>query len=757
MKGKKKTAAFMAVLLTMLQLAPAAAFGETAELIPAADPYSASFVMDAAIAEAAEEGSFDDVTETAVSEAALLSAGTNKATASDAVKIADHLYEVEYDHWNKEKAVMVSSLLAKYPFLYDREEIDDDYWDAEKQINEHLDQWLTELPDDAKELYKKLNEEGVWGEFLNSLRRPLCTSCRTGDLIGRNFDWMYDDVDEYIIRVPADPATGRHASLGVGSAFFPTAIQWIIGMEDILPALTMDGINDAGVAINVNVVMSDTFGSGDTVGTGGMGTKKEPFVENMDNVCAGFVVRYILDRADSAAHAVELLKQANIYSVVSQEFHWMISDAKETYIVETVNDELLVLKSRGKEAAMSNFHVTHSEHCEEYEIVWPENEKISREKTYVIEKELMTRFSSLYFRYSMGVERYAMAKSDLSNIKDTAQMLSHMRGIRYKQSYVAGNEKRFWSDHNMYPYTDEQGNENQFTYYDNTEYQEKERMKTFKKAQEKKKEIERIEKETGERMPGMVHTVHTSVYELSSKTLTVNVQERDTPFVFRFDDPVHTNITNLYINGDNVGPAVRCDEKGTEWTYNKANKVVTLMGDGEYVVEWNPWSSDITIVKAGSQKDDPSGGGSSSSSTSLKQTYSTKWIIDENGAWHIADRNGNLLKNCWLCDDAVPGNGKDVWYLIREDGTLETAGLVQDAAGRFYSPETTHNGYFGMIRYKNGFYNCGGQQIWLEFSAKHDGTFGMITNADGIEKLKAVYGVTPVKAGDQNIFYTASL
>ena len=252
----------------------------------------------------------------------------------------------------------------------------------------------------------------------------------------------------------------------------------------------------------------------------------------------------------------------------------------------------------------------------------------------------------------------------------------------------------------------------------------------------------------------MVHTVHTSVYDLSSKTLTVNVQERDTPFVFRFTDPVHTNITNLYINGDNVGPAVRCDEKGTEWTYNQANKVVTLLGDGEYAIEWKPWSSDITIVKAGGKKDDPSGGGSSSSSASSKQTYSSRWTVDENGAWHITDKNGNLLRNCWVCDDAVPENGKDVWYLIREDSTLETAGLVQDALGRFYSPETTHNGYFGMIRYKNGYYNCGGQQIWLEFSAKHDGTFGMITNADGIEKLKAIYGVTKYGIGNENSVYT---
>ena len=750
MKRRNMIASLLAALMVMMQMTPVMAFGETAELIPAADAVNASALMDEVTFEAAEEGFFEGEPAAAVSDAALLSAGTNKATASEVVKIADHLYEVEYDHWNNEKAIRVSALLAKYPVLYGG--VDDDSLTAEEMINAHLEEWKAELSNDELELYELLKQKELWGEFLNSLQRPLCTSCRTGDLIGRNFDWAYDDVDEYIIRVPADKTTGRHASLGVGSAFFPTFLQQIIGMEDILPALTMDGINDAGVAINVNVVMSDTLASGDTIGT----ISGEPFGTDAVNLCSGFVVRYILDRADSAAHAVELLKQANIYSVISQEFHWMISDAKETYIVETVDNKLLVLKSKAKEAAMSNFHVTHSEHYKEYEKVWPLDGTESEAVDYDITEEKLKNFSNLYFRYAMGVERYAMAKKDLSNIKEPAQMLSHMRGIRYKQTYVAGNEKKFWSDHNMYPYTDEQGNANQFTYYDNTDYQEKERMKTFKNAQAKKKEIERIEKETGERMPGMVHTVHTSVYEISSKTLTVNVQERDTPFVFRFDDPVHTNITNLYINGDNVGPAVRCDEKGQEWTYDKAKKVVTLTRDIEnYNIDWKTGPKDITIAEAGGQKDDPSSGGSSSAAP--KQTYSSRWNMDENGAWHITDKNGTLIKNCWVCDDVVPGNGNNIWYLIREDGTLETAGLVQDAAGRFYSTETSHNGYFGMIRYKNGYYNCGGQQIWLEFSSNHDGTFGMIINADGIEKLKAIFGVTPVKAGNGNVINTASL
>lgn len=85
-----------------------------------------------------------------------------------------------------------------------------------------------------------------------------------------------------------------------------------------------------------------------------------------------------------------------------------------------------------------------------------------------------------------------------------------------------------------------------------------------------------------------------------------------------------------------------------------------------------------------------------------------------------------------------------------------TAGLVQDNTGNFYSLETEHNRYFGMLRYKDGYYNCNGQQIYLTFNREHKGSFGAVTNAGGIEKLKAVYGLKQIGIGNESSVYTAS-
>ena len=85
-----------------------------------------------------------------------------------------------------------------------------------------------------------------------------------------------------------------------------------------------------------------------------------------------------------------------------------------------------------------------------------------------------------------------------------------------------------------------------------------------------------------------------------------------------------------------------------------------------------------------------------------------------------------------------------------------SAGLVQDLSGNFYSIETDHNGFYGMLRYIDGWYNCNGQQVYLRFSHNHDGSFGAVINPDGLAKLKEIYQVTPFAIGNQQCVYTAT-
>ena len=60
-------------------------------------------------------------------------------------------------------------------------------------------------------------------------------------------------------------------------------------------------------------------------------------------------------------------------------------------------------------------------------------------------------------------------------------------------------------------------------------------------------------------------TVHASCYDISSKELVVNVQERGTAFHFSLGQPgtYQEGATKLFVNGDNVGLATSCSEEGS--------------------------------------------------------------------------------------------------------------------------------------------------------------------------------------------------
>ncbi len=139
--------------------------------------------------------------------------------------------------------------------------------------------------------------------------------------------------------------------------------------------------------------------------------------------------------------------------------------------------------------------------------------------------------------------------------------------------------------------------------------------------------------------------------------------------------------------------------------------------------------------------------------TAGSATFSDKWFQDAAGIWRIRDGRGNVVKSAWLCDDAVAANGQNVWYLLNTDGTMLAAGLVQDNTGNYYSLETQHNGYFGMLRYVDGIYDG----IYMEFSKNHDGTFGALKNQSAIDALKARYGVTKFAIGNENCVYSKNL
>lgn len=196
-----------------------------------------------------------------------------------------------------------------------------------------------------------------------------CSEVRVDVNVGRNLDYYINGNAAAIIKVNkytdsgVEPKIIKHASIGVVGCCSDFTLELARSgvYDDIyryLPCRTVDGINDCGVYVGVNVVPT-----GETVNPGkdyhykewGYGAAfTEATVENAPKYCTLYLTRYILDNASSAKEAIDLIQQVRWYDPVKypsddqcQSFHWMISDMKSNYIVEFIENKLRVLEATG--------------------------------------------------------------------------------------------------------------------------------------------------------------------------------------------------------------------------------------------------------------------------------------------------------------------------------------------------------------------------------------------------------------------------
>lgn len=198
-----------------------------------------------------------------------------------------------------------------------------------------------------------------------------CSGVHNGNYFGRNFDFFYNELPEYVIHVPK--AKGRYASVGLAYCFDMKLKKDMTEREwQMLPWTMLDGVNEKGVGASINVcpVEDLKFYMSDE------GTN--PGKEEVDIVT---VVRYVLDRAKSAKHGVELLQNANIVDYFIKtplvkgsgcSLHMMICDTKNNYVVEIVDGKVQYKEDN----VMTNFYNTllpaytpHSSGVERYDIL----------------------------------------------------------------------------------------------------------------------------------------------------------------------------------------------------------------------------------------------------------------------------------------------------------------------------------------------------------------------------------------------------
>ena len=314
----------------------------------------------------------------AVSAALLLATGAVSASAQESApeieKVTDYLYEITCDNY-------------------------------EQYIGE------------ANEYYAKYNPK-VGG----------CSAVQNGIYRGRNYDWTYDEEPEFVVHVPANDQ-GRHASIGVVATSAITAADVESGeyfeFYDFLPYSTLDGINDAGLTININVV-----------GYEEMGEYEMKTEDTSDDVCPLMVCRLVLDNAGSIDEALALIEEMDMFSLgTAEEVHFMISgpqstddDTFNTVVVEFIPDE-------SKHYTLSVIDYNNGD--------------------FVDDKPVMTNFHLTGFdgtlesatTHPMGYERWQLLSEDYDQGSTLRGMLDLMKKVYYTRAYDLYIDNFWYSDY----------------------------------------------------------------------------------------------------------------------------------------------------------------------------------------------------------------------------------------------------------------------------------------------------------------------
>lgn len=267
-----------------------------------------------------------------------------------------------------------------------------------------------------------------------------CSSVRNGNWYGRNFDWIYSNGAEFIVKTKHDFSTGFFGTLGVAGNVEGLTDKFVKTGEyseayKIVPFMIVDGINDAGLVCNINVVPSDK----------GLTTGTVPAVKQLASICSLMIPRYVLDHFSNAKTACEWLRDfASIYSptklqAMNYEPHFMIADSTSTYIIEFENNELVIIDATNK-PRMTNFFVNDVEFLENGKVYTPSDV----ESGHLPSSIGITPHGS-------GLERYNLIVDNYSTCDSKQGMINLMRSLFYTNSYKESTVP-FW-------YTEFVGNE----------------------------------------------------------------------------------------------------------------------------------------------------------------------------------------------------------------------------------------------------------------------------------------------------------
>lgn len=344
----------------------------------------------------------------------------------------------------------------------------------------------------------------------------LCSAVKKGNLIGRNYDWLYDESAEFIVHTPH--LAGRYATVAVCTT--PTKLteefmqsKKIVDDFVLMPFRVLDGINENGVYVSVNVVPNQK----------GDNAVILPLEEEKETISSDMLGRYIIDNFKSASAAVQFIKnhlkiyQAQRLAQLGYEPHYIIADGTNSYILEFAYGAVSIIdttKDSDSEFAdkcyMTNFHLTDTILNSDGTVYTPET------KTDTEDAVTTNNIETL----GAGLERYNLIVDNFEDITDKAKMQELMSKLKFTNTYKDETEP-FW-------YSEYVGGELQVdsSVDDFLNNGIIEAAKQIFNQRSRNPESENF---------GTWQTVHSSVYDIEEKKLYIKFQEEDDEYEFEVD------------------------------------------------------------------------------------------------------------------------------------------------------------------------------------------------------------------------------
>ena len=162
-----------------------------------------------------------------------------------------------------------------------------------------------------------------------------CSAVRNGNFYGRNLDFNINEICEFVVRTKAT-AERKHASIGVANTCFLNITNEMVaaGLSDELlkyiPWMTLDGINDAGLVCNINVVNAADIAEHPHKHTR----------EGAPQIMVMQLIRALLDNCGSIGEAKKFIESHDIRPIpTTWDGHIMIADKNSTVIVEFTGEK----------------------------------------------------------------------------------------------------------------------------------------------------------------------------------------------------------------------------------------------------------------------------------------------------------------------------------------------------------------------------------------------------------------------------------